>query len=258
MPRRRDHERRGPQGNHGQDRASRPGPQPMTGAVHLSIGCVRDLVQESQQQGLAWLSPGEQSRLARISASSRRNEFIAGRWLARRLLAAVHGGVPKAWLLSAPESGPPAVRGPVPGPVCLSISHSGGSVACAVAASPLGLDLEVPRRTRDFPALADAVCSPEERERLHAAEPASRDAIFHECWTLKEAWLKSRGEDMSPGRLAQIHTAPAAGAAQARLWHGDGLTLALVAQAELEVEWTGRALAGPGWWAIRDAASGSA
>lgn len=230
----------------------------MTGAVHLSLGCVSEWVQESQQQGLAWLSPGEQARLARISASSRRNEFIAGRWLARRVLAAAHGGEATAWVITAPHSGPPTVSGPARAPVYLSISHSGDKVACAVGGCPIGVDLEVPRRTRDFLALAEGVCSPEERQRLRAAEPASRSALFHECWTLKEAWLKSRGEDMSPGRLAQIHTAPALRAAQARVWHGDGLTLALVAQPELEVEWASRALAAPSWWAIRDTASGSA
>ena len=231
----------------------------MTGAVHLSVGCVSQLAQESRERGLGWLATEEHGRLARLSASSRRDQFIAGRWLARRVLAAVHGGEPSAWVLSAPDTGPPTVRGPAPGPVYLSISHSGDKVACAVGASPVGVDLEVPRRTRDFLALANAMCSPEERERLHAAEPARREAMFHECWTLKEAWLKSRGEDMSPSRLAQIDTVPASAGAQARLWQGDGTTLALVAQPELALEWIGACLAAPpSWWAIRDAASGNA
>lgn len=228
----------------------------MTGAVHLSMGCVSRLAQESQRQGLAWLSPEEQSRLARISASSRRDQFIAGRWFARQIIAAAYGGDPLAWSLSAPDSGPPLASGPAPGAVHLSLSHSADRVACAVAASPLGLDLELPRRVRDFLALADAMCSPDERARLHAAEPADRAAMFYQCWTLKEAWLKSRGEDMSPGRMAQIHTsaAPSGSAAQGRLWCGPGLTLALVAQPELAVHWIGEALEPCSSWAISDAA----
>lgn len=223
------------------------------------MGCVSQLAQASQQQGLGWLGTEECARLARISAFGRREQFIAGRWLARRVLAAVHGGEPSAWVLSAPDTGPPTVRGPASGPVYLSISHSGDKVACAVAASPVGVDLEVPGKTRDFVALADAVCSPAERERLHAAESARREAVFHESWTLKEAWLKSRGEDMSPSRLAQIDTVLASAGAQARLWQGDGITLALVAQPELALEWIGACLAArPSWWTIRDAASGSA
>jgi 4'-phosphopantetheinyl transferase len=229
----------------------------MTGAVHLSLGCVSELAQEAQQQGLGWLGTAEQSRLARISASSRQLQFIAGRWLARRVLAAVHGSEPGAWVLSAPDTGPPTVRGPASGPVYLSISHSSDKVGCAVAASPVGVDLEVPRKMRDVLALAEAVCSPDERERLHAAEPARREAVFHECWTLKEAWLKSRGEDMSPGRLAQIDTVPAFAGAQARVWRGDGLTLALVVQPALALEWIGASLSSPSWWAIRDAVSGN-
>jgi len=230
----------------------------MTGAVHLSMGCVSRLAQESQLQGLAWLSPEEQSRLARISASSRRDQFIAGHWFARRIIAAVHGGDPLAWSLSAPDRGPPLVSGPAPGAVHLSLSHSADRVACAVAASPLGLDLELPRRVHDFLALADAVCSPVERARLlAAADPASREEKFFQCWTLKEAWLKSRGEDMSPGRMAQIHTsaAPSGSAAQGRLWCGPGLTLALVARPELAVHWIGDALDACSSWAISDAAA---
>lgn len=231
----------------------------MAGAVHLSLGNVPALAQEAQREGLRWLSAGEQARLARISAATRRDQFIAGRWLSRRLLAATYGGEPTDWSLSAPDSGPPAAQGPLAPAPCLSLSHSAERVACAVGRSPLGLDLEVAGRARDFDGIAAAVCSVDELARLRNAEPSAREAMFYQCWTLKEAWLKSRGEDASPGRMAQIHTspAPATSVANARLWAGPGLTLALVVDAMLPVRWTGQALEPLGWCAVSDAAAQS-
>jgi len=232
----------------------------MSDAVHLSMGWVRASAQAAQGPGLDWLSATEQARLARILAAGRREEFIAGRWFARQLLANVYGGEPVAWSLSAPDSGPPAVLAPAPGQAPhLSLSHSGDRLVCAVAGSPLGVDLEVPRRPRDFLALADAVCSPAERERLRAAAPESREALFHECWTLKEAWLKSRGEGMSPRRMALLDTsaAPGGSVAQGRVWRGARFTVALVARPELAVHWIGEAPDAAGWWAIDDPAAGA-
>jgi 4'-phosphopantetheinyl transferase len=220
--------------------------------IHLRIAPVALLAQDAEGQG-AWLSPAEASRLARISAAGRRAEFIAGRWLARQLLALAGGGQPSQWKLSAPDSGPPLAQGPHgSAPLHVGLSHSGGRVACAVAIAAIGLDLEVPRRSRDLRALAEVVCSPGEQARL-AAEPGRVELLFYPCWTLKEAWLKSRGEGMSPGRLAQLHTEPAmVGSGNARVWQANGCTLALVAPPDAAVQCIGEGLGWPTAWAITD------
>lgn len=233
----------------------------MAHAVHVSLGRVFRLAQVAQQGGLDWLSPAEVARLGRITAPSRHAQFIAGRWLARQLLTQLHGGEPQAWRISAPDSGPPAITGPAaPDSIHLSLTHSADSVGCAIGSCPLGLDLEVPRRTRDFLALADVMCSAAERERLRREPASSREALFYELWTLKEAWIKSRGQDVSPGRLAQIHTSAAtsASAYRGRLWQGEGLTLALVTLPHCPVHWVGGAPGEPAERAIVDTASGGA
>lgn len=225
----------------------------MKPVIHLRIAPVAQLAQEAQADGRAWLSPSEVSRLARISAPGRRAEFIAGRWLARELLALAGGGPALQWKLSAPESGPPLAQGPGgSAPLYVGISHSGGRVACAVASALLGLDIEVPRPGRDVRALAEVICSPDEQSRL-AAEPGRVEWLFYQCWTLKEAWLKSSGEDLSPGRLAQLHTEPALGrSGNARVWQANGCTLALVAAPDAVVQWIGEGLGWPTAWAISD------
>ncbi|HSV34497.1 MAG TPA: 4'-phosphopantetheinyl transferase superfamily protein [Ramlibacter sp.] len=231
----------------------------MAGSVHLALGSVAALAQEAGREGVSWLTPAERVRCDRISARERRAQFIAGRWLARRLLCQAYGGELPAWSLSAPERGPPEVQARLPGSrVHASISHSGDAVACAVAEVPIGVDVEVPRadRARDYVALGEAVCSPGELERVAGALPGERSTVFHECWTMKEAWLKSRGEDMSPARMARIHTAPAAADAtfNGHVWRGADVTVALVAPPGVPVRWWGPPPGPCVSWCVVDAA----
>jgi 4'-phosphopantetheinyl transferase len=193
----------------------------LSGAV-LWLHRIAPLAAEAERGLLDSLSPTERGRLERIGSARRRAEFLAGRLLLRRLLAATRGGALVDWVLAAPEDGPPLA--PADAGVHLALSHSGGWVAGAVSAQPAGLDIEAPGRTRDVLALADAVCSTAERARLRALDGPARDAAFREVWTLKEAWLKRRGEGVAPQRLAAIDTW--AGGTDAWTWVSADLTLA--------------------------------
>ena len=224
--------------------------------VHISIGRVSRWAETATGQGLGWLSASERLRLGGITAAARRSQFVAGRWFARQLLASAYGGHPAQWQLSAPEVGPPRVEPDSPSDLHISLSHSGDHLAGAVAPTPVGVDLEAPRRPRDFLALANAICSPGEVARLRAARPDAREALFYECWTLKEAWLKARAEELSPGRLAQIGTAYASpgSAGHGRTWRAGGFTLALVANPAAHLHWIGEVPGECGNWRINDAA----
>lgn len=76
-----------------------------------------------------------------------------------------------------------------------SLSHSGDVVLCALAHTPVGIDLELPRRVR--PGLAARWFSPEEAA-LSAHDP---DAFFR-LWMSKEAVLKEVGCGISGGLRA--------------------------------------------------------
>jgi 4'-phosphopantetheinyl transferase len=228
-------------------------------AVHVHLGRVSRLL--AQGPGLAWLSPAEHTRHDRIAAARRREQFVAGRWLARQLLATVCGGTPAQWRLSAPEHGPPLIeQGPGGIYPHISLSHSGDYVACAIAPVPLGLDVEAPRRVRDWAALVGAICNAREATQWRLTSAAEQEALFYEYWTLKEAWIKQRGEALSLGRLRLIGAEPVASDALAngRTWHSAGCVLALVCSARLAVRWlTGNPGACNGWRISDLAATGA-
>lgn len=224
-------------------------------AAHVAWGEVADLLRRMPQQ--QWLSPGERSRLAGLRSPRRREQFLAARWLLRQLLADVCGGAPLQWGATAPEQGPPAVWGKgAAGGLHIAISHSGTLAACAVATAPIGLDIEMPLRRRDLAGLAALCCGAQERALLEAQEPAARETLFYAFWTAKEAWIKRHGEPLAPARLQQIALAPAGAdaEAQARVWEGEGWTLALAAQAGSTVRWWAAPPRYRGGWAVRDAA----
>jgi 4'-phosphopantetheinyl transferase len=211
------------------------------GPVSLWLGRVAAVAAQAAAAGQAWLSDTERARLDTLSAPQRRAQFLAGRWGARHLMAAVHGGDALAdWCLHAPPDAPPRLaRGRQA--LHVAISHSGDHVACAISAEPVGLDLEVPRRPRNIAALCGGVCTAAEQARLHALPVTQHADHFYRMWTMKEAWLKRRGEGISLARLAALHTqaVPAQEAAEGRSWQQGSLTLALLAPAALAVQWHG-------------------
>lgn len=88
--------------------------------------------------------------------------------------------------------GRPVLAGTAPGrrPVEFSLSHGGDAVLIALAATPVGVDVEhLPRAgtvTEVSPHLHPA-------ERAHLAAAADPIAAFAQVWTRKEAYLKGLG-----------------------------------------------------------------
>ncbi len=176
-----------------------------------------------------WLTPSEQARRQSLGTEARRATFLAGRWLARRAVQRWLGseGLPA---LEVADSGACRVAGR--GDVFVSISHSGGSVACATAGVPVGVDLESLARPRDHLALAETVHSLTQQARLAALPVAVRAEVFLQAWTIKEAWLKAReqGLDFALMRVLDFDDDPQGDVAVAGV---DGLVLAVACNPQL-------------------------
>ena len=72
-----------------------------------------------------------------------------------------------------------------------SLSHSGERVLCAVSPSPVGCDIEEPRRYD--PALARRFFHPDESALLFSLPEADQPEAFYRLWTCKESFMKAVG-----------------------------------------------------------------
>ena len=173
------------------------------------------LIQEAQAHpelvdGGHMLHANEQARLATFKTEKRRQDWLLGRWTAKRLIQDV------LWrqtgqLLALPEievrngrRGDPIVSGylsrmngqlPVKeldSLVTLSVSHAHGHAFCALVERPswpIGADLEwIERRSEAF--VADYFTAAEQ-ERVSQAEGTMRDVLVTAVWSAKEAVLKA-------------------------------------------------------------------
>jgi hypothetical protein len=74
--------------------------------------------------------------------------------------------------------------------ICFNISHSANYVACAIADSPVGIDIEGGRKVNR--SVAKRYFTEEEIESIHS------DEDFFKIWTFKEALGKYTGEGLLP------------------------------------------------------------
>ncbi|WP_414646952.1 4'-phosphopantetheinyl transferase family protein [Comamonas sp. UBA7528] len=154
-----------------------------------------------------WLSDSEQHRLAGLRTAARQSLFVACRFALRQLLAA-DGGAPNTWSLGSCAARAPWVErdggrvdlSPVP---WLSLSHSGGWIACAKAPVAVGVDLEVQAadRQRDVQALAALVCAPSELDWVLSHPTETQQQCFLQLWCLKEAYFKCLGTGLDLARI---------------------------------------------------------
>lgn len=140
-----------------------------------------------------WLGVSELERLRSLGTPARRESFLAARWLARRAVQSWQGSdvLPR---LEVAASGACEVASE--SSVYVSISHSAGFVASAVAAVPVGVDIESLVTPRDHLSLGRTVHSPAQCQQLAELAPGQRAQPFLQWWTLKEAWLKARGRGL--------------------------------------------------------------
>lgn len=104
------------------------------------------------------------------------------------------------------ESGQPTIQNGH-----ISISHTEGYAACAIAREPVGIDVE--REHTFSKAAAKRIFSPQE-ELLR--ESANADELLSRIWTVKESFLKMTGEGI-PGGMRTLELI-AAGDGSSDVW----------------------------------------
>ncbi|HSW50359.1 MAG TPA: 4'-phosphopantetheinyl transferase superfamily protein [Bryobacteraceae bacterium] len=174
--------------------------------------------------GDEWLSAREAARLAGIRFEKRRQDWRLGRWTAKRTVAEwlrLRGSPAELALIeirAAASGKPEAFLEGRPAGFSISISHSAGIAACALAsgATALGCDLEKvePRSgafVRDY-------FTPTETTIVEQAAEGERRLLVTLIWSAKESALKALGEGLRlDTRAVEVSADASPGAAWARL-----------------------------------------
>ena len=160
---------------------------------------IRALLQGDRPGTLDWLAAGE------------REDFLLGRWAAKRLLSSALGCAPgSAMEIRAASSGrPEAFLDGQPLRLSLSISHREGLALAAIdeAGRPLGADLEaVEPRSDAF--VRDYFT----RKEIAAVAAGERNLLANLIWSAKESALKALGVGLTlDTRAVEVELAPGTG-----------------------------------------------
>jgi phosphopantetheinyl transferase len=210
----------------------------MAASAEVRLLALSDFSADSHADALTWLNAEERARLAAISATRRRLQFIAGHHLARCMAAAWAGGTPDEWQLQAQPGGAPMLVAPSGHAAApsVSLSHSGDWVGCAVADVAIGLDLESHTSARDLGALAHHVLSATELAHWRTLPTAEQPAAFYALWTLKEAQGKHAGTGLRLHQARQQSFVAGTGAdAPGSTWQAPGLSVGVFGEPGLRV-----------------------
>ena len=147
---------------------------------------------------LGWLSAEESARAARFVAEQDRRRFVRAHAGLRSILAGYLGVAPAAVTVTTGSLGKPGLDPGRHGTALrYNLSHSHG-VALVVVGShrAVGVDVERVRPLPDLDGLVARYCAPGEQAALGRLPPDRRLEAFFTVWTLKEAYLKARGEGL--------------------------------------------------------------
>ena len=173
----------------------------------------------------------EWARAQAIAAPRRRAQFLAGRWLAARMMAQHAGGRPEDWVFSCNAGEAPQV---LDGPAALrpfvSIAHRGDAVACALAEAPVGVDVEVLATSARSTEMerAEFVLNADEFVAFGHVPESERALFLLTHWTLKEAWAKRSRRGLALGDMRDIAARAVRDGGDAHLWQAaDGVLVAM-------------------------------
>ncbi|TCV97630.1 4'-phosphopantetheinyl transferase [Luteibacter rhizovicinus] len=145
----------------------------------------------------AMLDADEAAKQQRFVQARHRHQYLIAHGMLRTVLAGYLNVDPGTLRFGTNKFGKPSLLDP-PRPLAFNLSHTDGLIVLAVAESGrLGVDVEAPARVMDSMDLANAHFSAAEIESLRRVPEAGRTARFIDLWTLKEAYVKGRGEGLS-------------------------------------------------------------
>jgi 4'-phosphopantetheinyl transferase len=156
----------------------------------------------TQQRLHAWLallSEEEKARYHRFHFEKDRIQFAAAHALVRLSLSRHCAIDPAEWRFGTNAWGKPSILNPeARGRIGFNLSHTRDLVACAIGSTEaLGLDVEWLDRSNALGDIARHSFAPAEIAYFEGTHPDRQRDLFFRFWTLKEAYIKARGQGLS-------------------------------------------------------------
>ena len=144
------------------------------------------------------LSDDERARADRIQFLRDRRRFVIARARLRQLLASLLNAHPKSIRLKYDRCGKPELAGHMAtSNLKFNLSHSEDVAVYAFAwGSNVGIDVEALRPLASADEIAARFFSCRENEAYLALMPRDRPLGFFNCWTRKEAFIKTLGDGL--------------------------------------------------------------
>jgi len=164
-------------------------------AVHLWVLDINQFTAGHHLYTEQIMSSAERERAQKFVRG--KNEYVASRWLLRKVLGRYTNVAPDAVEFLYADKGKPYLP---QGDIHFSLSHSGHWALLAVGKAELiGVDIEELKPARDLLGIAENYYHPREFTQLQMLEGAAQADYFYRLWTLKEAFLKAIGAGISAG-----------------------------------------------------------
>jgi len=145
------------------------------------------------------LNEEEAERADKFVFDRDREAYTQARGLLRVLLSRYLGKEPGDIVFATVGNGKPALPDSGDGPALeFNVSHSGDLALYGFTRlSEIGVDIEKRRELKDALQIAESYFSPGERAALRELTPGEQARAFFNCWSRKEAFIKTRGEGLS-------------------------------------------------------------
>ena len=204
---------------------------------------IRELDGDFNASNLEWLTDAELARYQSITSSSRKQQFLAGHFLVRKMASNVFKNLPHDWTYFQDAESLRRLKGNTDSlpELFVSISHSGEWIAAAISDAPIGIDIETFSKQRDFIAIAKHVFSNPEICHLKFCDDEELKQNFYLYWTLKECVAKQYGTGLKfeRSRLESPVLVYEGDQASMQSWQCPDYVIALASEALLKVETQG-------------------
>lgn len=146
----------------------------------------------------AILSDEEKEEYRQRQFSTQAGAYLVSRALLRTVLSEYCDLAPEALSFGTNEFGKPELLGEATRHICFNAAHTHGLTLCAVSGGQaVGIDVEFQTDSAGMLDAADDYLSADEATALRSVAEEQKLSAFFRYWTLKEAYLKARGQGLS-------------------------------------------------------------